>query len=439
MAMMGLSLLLLLALCVLVFLLLRRCSWEPLRFETLASQLDDGVILIDAKGSILAHNALAVSLMQEEATDLRGKSLALWLKDSNGAQLRQIDDRQLGTSLNLGREFLSFTRLSQEARGQLLIVRHHSLEQDIRQDITRYHHSQYFAQIGTWDWDVDTDTLYWSDAIYGIFGYKLGEVTPSYEFFYSRVHPEDREKVRAGEERCIATGENHDEEYRILWPDGSVRWVRETGNLVKDSEGELLKMVGVVRDITQDKALHNKLEQMAHQDPLTGLPNRLQLEQHLAQAIARASQIKSRVVLIFIDLNNFKQINDTLGHQAGDRVLMTAAERLKTWQRPEDLVARIGGDEFVIMVPDLPLEAMLEQEVSALAKGLFEGFREPLLQTGKGIQASLGFAVYPDHASNMDALLHVADQAMYVAKGRGDDQYHLGPDLRADLGHRLAR
>ena len=281
--MMGLSLLLLLALCLLVVLLLKRRSGEPLSFETLSTQLDDGLILIDDKGNIVARNPQAAALMQGNAASLKSKSLALWLKDSNGAQLLQIDDRQLGTSLNQGGEFLSFTRLSQETRGQLLIVRHHSLEQDIRQDITRYHHSQYFAQIGTWDWDVGTDTLYWSDAIYGIFGYKLGEVTPSYEFFYSRVHPDDREKVKAGEERCIVTGENHDEEYRILWPDGSVHWVRETGNLVKNPEGELLKMVGVVRDITQDKALYNKLEQMAYQDPLTGLPNRLQLEQRLAQ------------------------------------------------------------------------------------------------------------------------------------------------------------
>ncbi|ABO22604.1 sensor domain-containing diguanylate cyclase [Shewanella loihica] len=408
-------------------------------FSALENSIEDGLLLIDEQAKILAHNTQAAALMKAEGSDFTGQALSLWLKDSSGEQLQVFSDRQLGTSLNLGHEILSFTRLAREPRGLLLLVRHHNLEQDIRQDIARYHHSQYFAKIGTWDWQVGTDTLYWSDAIFGIFGYKLGEVTPSYEFFYSRVHPEDRDKVKAGEARCIATGENHDEEYRILWPDGSVHWVRETGNLVKDSDGQLLKMVGVVRDITQEKALHHKLEKMAHQDPLTGLPNRLQLELRLSEAIREASQSGGRLGLIFIDLNQFKAINDSLGHQVGDRVLMTAATRLQSLKGSEDLVARIGGDEFVMLLPQWPADRPLEEEVARLAEALFERFAEPVIQTGRGIAASIGFAIYPDHAGHMDALLHVADQAMYIAKGRGDNQYHLGPDHRMDLGHRLAR
>ena len=431
----ALILLLIIALVALATLnLLRRRSVD---FAALASSVDDGLILIDDSARILAHNPRAATLMKGEGSDIKGQPLTLWLKDSSGEQLQRFADRQLGTSMNLGQEILSFTRLAREPKGLLLLVRHHDLEQDIRQDIARYHHSQYFAKIGTWDWQVGTDTLYWSDAIYGIFGYKLGEVTPSYEFFYSRVHPEDRDKVKAGEARCIATGENHDEEYRIVWPDGSVHWMRETGNLVKDSEGQVVKMVGVVRDITQEKALHHKLEQMAHLDPLTGLPNRLQLEVRLSEAIGEAAARDGRLGLIFIDLNGFKQVNDTLGHQVGDRVLMTAATRLQSLQGPKDLVARIGGDEFVMLLPQWPTDAELEEVAAHLAKALFERFGEPVIQTGSGIQASIGFAIYPDHAKHMDALLHVADQAMYIAKGRGDNQYHLGPDHRANLGHRL--
>ena len=183
--------------------------------------------------------------------------------------------------------------------------------------------------------------------------------------------------------------------------------------------------------------MHYKLEQMAHQDPLTGLSNRLQLEVRLSEAIGEAAARDGRLGLIFIDLNQFKQINDTLGHQVGDRVLMTAATRLQSLQGPKDLVARIGGDEFVMLLPQWPTDAELDEVAARLAKALFERFGEPVLQTGRGIQASIGFAIYPDHAKHMDALLHVADQAMYIAKGRGDNQYHLGPDHRADLGHRL--
>ena len=92
-------------------------------------------------------------------------------------------------------------------------------------DAERFKRSQYFARIGTWDWDVDTQALYWSDAIYGMFGFKIGEVTPSYALFCSCVHRDDRAQVRAGELRCLETGDNHDEEYRVVWPDGSTHWI----------------------------------------------------------------------------------------------------------------------------------------------------------------------------------------------------------------------
>lgn len=129
-------------------------------FSALENSIEDGLLLIDEQAKILAHNTQAAALMKAEGSDFTGQALSLWLKDSSGEQLQVFSDRQLGTSLNLGHEILSFTRLAREPRGLLLLVRHHNLEQDIRQDIARYHHSQYFAKIGTWDWQVGTDTLY---------------------------------------------------------------------------------------------------------------------------------------------------------------------------------------------------------------------------------------------------------------------------------------
>ena len=196
-------------------------------------------------------------------------------------------------------------------------------------DAERFKRSQYFARIGTWDWDVDTEKLYWSDAIYGMFGFKIGEVTPSYALFCACVHPEDRASVRAGELRCLETGENHDEEYRVVWPDGSIHWLRETGNVVKNDHDATIKMMGVVRDITEEKASASYLQHLAHYDPLTGLPNRLVLEERLSEALEQARIGATRVALVFVDLNGFKAINDHYGHAAGDRVLITTATRLK--------------------------------------------------------------------------------------------------------------
>ncbi|GGU63994.1 hypothetical protein GCM10009504_21190 [Pseudomonas laurentiana] len=301
----------------------------------------------------------------------------------------------------------------------------------IPEDVERFKRSQYFARIGTWDWDVDTQQLYWSEAIYGMFGYQVGEITPSYERFCNSVHPEDREQVRAGELRCIETGENHDEEYRVIWPDGTVRWLRETGNVIKDAHGKAIKMMGVVRDITEEKAWANQLHSLAHKDALTGLANRLVLEQRLSAALDQGRILQTRVVLIFIDLNGFKAINDNYGHAAGDQVLITTAKRLKNLVRTADTVARIGGDEFVLVLEGLSSDLNIEQEIHVLCEMIIQALSTPTDIAGRTcvIGTSLGVAVFPDHATGMDDLIHTADLAMYDAKRTGDNQYRLGSQL----------
>ncbi len=296
-------------------------------------------------------------------------------------------------------------------------------------DVERFKRSQYFARIGTWDWDVDTEKLYWSEAIYGMFGYKVGEVVPSYELFCASVHPEDRARVRAGEARCIATGENHDEEYRVIWPDGSIHWLRETGNVVKNVHDSAIKMMGVVRDITEEKAWASQLQRLAHNDGLTGLPNRLVLEERLSRALERARVEATRVILVFLDLNGFKDINDAHGHAAGDRILVATATRLKNLMRTSDMVARIGGDEFVLVLEGLAQQGNgLLEEVHPLCEKILVELSMPISLGDQQAQigCSLGVAVFPDHAPSMDTLIHTADLAMYEAKRSGNNQYRFG-------------
>ncbi|PWB34840.1 diguanylate cyclase [Pseudomonas sp. SDI] len=294
-------------------------------------------------------------------------------------------------------------------------------------DVERYQRSQYFARIGTWDWDIDTEQLYWSEAIYGMFGYQVGEITPSYELFCNSVHPDDRAQVRAGELRCIQTGENHDEEYRVVWPDGSVRWLRETGNIVRNANGVAVRMMGVVRDITEEKASASQLQQLAHHDALTGLPNRLGLERHLSHSLEQARASGARVALVFLDLNGFKAINDLHGHAIGDQVLMSTAGRLKQLLRAADTVARIGGDEFVLILEGLPPGHGLAVELQVICKRILTVLATPMPSSVGTLQvgSSLGVAVFPDHAASMDTLIHHADLAMYEAKRSGDNQYRV--------------
>jgi diguanylate cyclase (GGDEF)-like protein len=199
------------------------------------------------------------------------------------------------------------------------------------------------------------------------------------------------------------------------------RWVEGRFTLSRDVENrEVLR--GVLRDITDTYEENLANAHKATHDDLTGLPNRTLLEDRLAQAKARADRNKTRLAVFFIDLDNFKQINDRLGHHAGDEVLMAVANALTNGLRPSDTVARWGGDEFVALVPDL--QGM--DAVRNIAEGLLNATRCKLSGTAAEIVTfSIGVAVYPNDADNASKLFLKADQTLYLAKslGRNNIQY----------------
>ncbi|QKE62980.1 diguanylate cyclase [Aquipseudomonas campi] len=429
---MPLIILALAAALLLIFLLTRLLRREHQARQRLAlhdqlfDKLSDGVLLIDRNGHIRQHNQAAARLLGKADSELLGSPLT-----DAVPQLAQAEPLAAGQRLHIvsatgSRLALAVCRLDETAENLVLLQPASEAERSL-EDIERFKHSQYFARIGTWDWDIDTNRLYWSEAIYAMFGHAVGAVTPSYELFCASLHPDDRERVRAGELRCIETGENHDEEYRVIWPDGSLHWLRETGNVVKNAEGAAVKMLGVVRDITEEKVWANQMHQLAHHDALTGLPNRLVFEDRLRNALERARRNATRVALVFIDLNGFKAINDAHGHAAGDQVLVATAQKLKGALRESDSVARIGGDEFVVILEGLALDCVLEEEARQIGEKILAALATPFgSENPQRIGASLGIAVFPDHAPSMDRLIHSADLAMYEAKRSGENQYRLG-------------
>ena len=196
--------------------------------------------------------------------------------------------------------------------------------------------------------------LYTSPQIEGLLGYNQEEAS-SGRLWRERLHPEDRERVLAADEHFEKEGEERfREEYRLLAKDDSVVWVLEDAVLVKDATmGTPLYWQGILYDITERKGAEEWLEHRAFHDPLTDLPNRQLLFDRLGHALARTERGSSGVAVLFMDLDRFKVINDSLGHEAGDRLLVAASERLKGCLRPEDTLARFGGDEFVVLVEDL--------------------------------------------------------------------------------------
>jgi diguanylate cyclase (GGDEF)-like protein/PAS domain S-box-containing protein len=214
--------------------------------------------------------------------------------------------------------------------------------------------------------------------------------------------------------------------HRHWGADGQPRWIELIGSPLRDASGAVIGVVESARDITVHRALTEQLqerevqlEHLAQHDPLTGLPNRLLFTDRLHQAILQAHREHRGVALLFVDLDGFKSINDSLGHPAGDQVLQQAAARMRALVREGDTVARLGGDEFVLII------GTLEQDNDAglVAHKLLKAFRQPFTVAGQSlyVTASIGISLFPQDGSEVDTLIRNADAAMYRAKDQGRD------------------
>ena len=204
-------------------------------------------------------------------------------------------------------------------------------------------------------------------------------------------------------------------------PDGSVRWLQTNKLPLRDRKGKVTGVLGTYEDITERKVAEEQVQFLAYYDALTGLPNRTLLLDRLAKALASARRRKDKVALLFLDLDRFKDINDSLGHSVGDLLLREVAERLKKWARELDTVARLGGDEFLIMlahVKDVPDAAVAaERIVNAMTSGfVIQGH-------SLSISCSVGISIFPEHGADGETLIKNADAAMYCAKGNGRNNF----------------
>jgi diguanylate cyclase (GGDEF)-like protein/PAS domain S-box-containing protein len=264
--------------------------------------------------------------------------------------------------------------------------------------------------------DPDT-SLYTSPQIEQMLGYTPQE-WQNEKLWPKRLHPEDRERVLAADERFEAGGdESFSEEYRLLAKDGSVVWVREEAVLVRDEAGEPLYWQGVFYDLTERKALEERLQYQAFHDYLTDLPNRRLFMDRLGQALRRTIRRHKRVAVLFMDLDGFKVVNDSLGHDVGDRLLTVVAQRLRRCLRPEDTLARFGGDEFAVLIEALDDPAQAVQ----VAERIAEELRSPFIMEGRDLYviASIGISLGDARTHDPDDLLREADTAMYRVKDAG--------------------
>jgi len=279
----------------------------------------------------------------------------------------------------------------------------------------RYRDVEAIAGIGSWSWDISGDVVTWSEGLYRIFGLKPDQFEATFEGYLSRVHPEDRDLARANVEGALASGEGFSGEVRVLWPDGTTRWLHTRGAVVTDREGAPRRMTGTCQDVTEAREAMNRWAEASLRDALTGLPNRALVLDRLEQALHRSERHRVLTGVAFIDLDGLKQINDNLGHAGGDQALKTLGLQLAQRLRRGDTVGRIGGDEFLVVCEDLPEPDALVHTVGRLV--------QPVQMTApSGVEVSVtvstGLAL-ADADDTPASVVRNADAAMYRAKRRG--------------------
>jgi diguanylate cyclase (GGDEF)-like protein/PAS domain S-box-containing protein len=276
-----------------------------------------------------------------------------------------------------------------------------------------------------------------------VFGYTVADFSGSLHAWSDRIHPDEREHVVSHVRSAIEGGEDRwMEEYRFLRKDGSVALVLDRGSIIRDAGGRATRMIGAMVDLTERRRAEHRIERLAYYDVLTELPNRQLLMDRLQRALENCAQRRRINALFFIDLDDFKSLNDTLGHAVGDQLLKQAAQRLSRCAGEEDTISRFGGDEFVVL-----LEGMSEdmEEACAQARTLGERMlmtlRQPY-QLGEYCHystASIGIVLFSDARDDIGELFKRADMAMYEAKAAGRNMLRLfNPRMQAALSARTA-
>lgn len=291
------------------------------------------------------------------------------------------------------------------------------------------------ANDGIWDWHVDQDRLYVSERWASMLCLSRDSIGDSSASWFGRVHPDDLPDFRQAIDAHIQgrTSSVH-HEYRIRQNNGGYIWVLVRGVAEVTTPGQL-RLAGSQSDISARKDAEQRLKHAAHHDPLTGLANRMRLDEQMQKTFMKQRKGGAHEALLFIDLDRFKLINDSLGHNVGDRVLVEVAQRLRGALRPSDQLFRFGGDEFIVLLHDLTCDRDAEQ----ISQRILDNLHEPLHMDGRTlvVSASIGIAPLHDNGKALD-VLQAADLALYRAKSAGKARFaHYSEALQDTAQHHL--
>ncbi len=308
--------------------------------------------------------------------------------------------------------------------------------------------AQRIARIGNWDWNPRTNRFTMSNELCRLVGVRPQDFAGTFEAFLALVHEDDRLIVTGALQKLVGQHTPCDIDHRIVLPNGTDFVIHLQAEGMREEETDEITVIGTAQDITERKQAERAIHQLAYYDSLTGLANRVLFKDRLSNALSYAARHHQHLATLFIDLDRFKIINDTLGHTVGDLLLTHVAERLSDSVRQSDSVsrhadhepmhalARLGGDEFTILLTALPQP----EDAGRVARRILESLAHPFSIDGHEIfiSASIGISIFPSDGSTVEALLKNADTAMYHAKeqGRNNCQYY-SSGLNAAAAERL--
>ncbi len=401
---------------------------KPLRM----GQPSDGPQLKVSTG-FLVNSFLHVPILS------KGKSVGVLSVDNRRTKktFSEIDESMLISLADYASVAIENANLYHQAQQE--INERRRVEQALRKSEERYALAVEGANDGLWDWDLGSSQIYYSPRWKAMLGYKDEEIENNPNEWFNRIHPEDIERTKIDISHHLKGITSHlESEHRIQHKDGTYRWMNTRGIAVRDKDGYAYRMAGSQSDITDRKIAEQRLLHDAFHDTLTGLPNRALFMDRLGIAVERAKRREqSLFAVLFMDLDRFKDVNDSLGHMMGDQMLIATANLLKADLRPTDTVARLGGDEFVILLEEInginDATLIADRIQHALGAEIVLNDRVEFASASVGIVLSLTGYNRPEE------VLRDADIAMYRAKANGKARYEIfDPTMRDIILERLA-
>jgi len=416
--------------------LLMREALEQARFEV--KEAADGAEAL----KIFAETPSEIVLMDVEMPNMDGFAACAALRRLPGGQdtpVLMFTGRDDVESVNRAFEVGATDFLPKPFNWALLghrvryVLRANRTLRALKEGEARLAKAQHMARLGHWDWHIREDRWHFSEEVCRIFGFVPGQRPANREALLKLIDPEDRDQVIHLFGAALRGEEKFEIEYKLILANGTTRIVTEQAEVKFDKQGQPEYAEGTVQDFTERRQAEARVRYLAYYDGLTGLPNRQMFSEQVPRALRHARRTQEPVALLFLDLDNFKSINDSLGHSSGDEVLRQVADRLSTCVRSGDLVSRpgkggpkldvfrFGGDEFTLLLVDL----QHEHEASLVARRIMSSLAEAYVVQGRELFAtvSIGIAVSPSDGDDPKTLLRNADSAMYHAKLKGRNTF----------------